>query len=146
MLAKESTERTWISRRNRWGTGCAKIGAMRSLGAGCRQSQWLWRMCAHGPRRQIVALSLPLVWYACRKVESSPVTNFTIEFFRVRLRDEAHATLDRISIIADDLDSATIKAKSLFDTLEMPQKPDGLRILDQVSRELFSWKPDDHDA
>ncbi len=72
--------------------------------------------------------------------------NFTIEFFRVRSRDEAHATLDRISIVADHLDAATIKAKSLFDTLDMPQKPDGLRILDQVGRELFIWKPDDHDA
>ena len=40
--------------------------------------------------------------------------NFTIEFFRVRLRDEAHATLDQISIVADNLDAAKVKAKSLF--------------------------------
>ena len=72
--------------------------------------------------------------------------NFTIEFFRTRPSDEAHATLDRISIVADNLDAATVKAKSLFDTLDMPQKPDGLRILDQVKRELFVWVPDDHDA
>jgi hypothetical protein len=69
---------------------------------------------------------------------------FTIEFFRTRPSDEAHA--DRISIVADNLNAATVKAKSLFDTLDMPQKPDGLRILDQVKRELFVWKPDDHDA
>ena len=62
------------------------------------------------------------------------------------LSDETHATLDRISIVADNLAAATVKAKSLFDTLDMPQKPDGLRILDQVKRELFVWKPDDHDA
>ena len=37
-------------------------------------------------------------------------------------------------------------ARSLFDTLDMPQKPDGLRILDQVKRELFVWVPDAHDA
>ncbi|WP_026606780.1 hypothetical protein [Methylocapsa acidiphila] len=74
------------------------------------------------------------------------MANFTIEFFRVRLCDEAHATLDRIAIIANDLDSATIKAKSLFDTLEMPQKPDGLRILDQVNHVLFAWKPDGPNA
>ncbi len=72
--------------------------------------------------------------------------NFTIEFFRTRPSDEAHATLERISIVADNLAAATVKAKSLFDTLGMPQKPDGLRILDQVKRELFVWVPDAHDA
>ena len=41
--------------------------------------------------------------------------NFTIEFFRTRPIDEAHATLDRISIVADNLDAASVKAKSLFD-------------------------------
>jgi hypothetical protein len=72
--------------------------------------------------------------------------NFTIEFFRTRPSDEAHATLDRISIAADNLAAATVKAKSLFDTLGMPQKSDGLRILDLGKRELFVWKPDNHDA
>lgn len=70
--------------------------------------------------------------------------NFTIEFFRTRPGDEAHAILDRISIVADNIDAATVKAKSLFDTLDMPQKPDGLRILDQVKRELFVWPDDDN--
>jgi hypothetical protein len=54
--------------------------------------------------------------------------------------------LDRISIGADNLNAATVKAKSLFETLDMPQKPEGLCILDLVKRELFVWKPDDHDA
>ena len=72
--------------------------------------------------------------------------NFTIEFFRTRPGDKALATLDRISIVADNLDAAMVKAKSLCDTLDMPQKPDGLRILDQVKRELFVWVPDAHDA
>ena len=72
--------------------------------------------------------------------------NFTVEFFRTRPSDEARATLDRISIVADNLDAAMVKAKSLFDTLDMPQKPDGLRILDQVKRELFVWKPDDDNS
>jgi hypothetical protein len=53
---------------------------------------------------------------------------FTIEFFRIRTNDDARATLDRLSVIVDDLDAAKVKAKSLFETLEMPQKPDGLRI------------------
>jgi len=72
--------------------------------------------------------------------------NFTIEFFRIRPSDEAQTTLDRISIVADNLNTATVKAKSLFDTLDTPQIPDGLRILDQVKREVFVWKPDDHNA
>jgi hypothetical protein len=56
---------------------------------------------------------------------------FTIEFFRIRKEDNARAMLDRITHIASDLESAKIKAKSLFDTLNMRQNPDGLRILDQ---------------
>ena len=39
----------------------------------------------------IDALNLPLPWYAWRKAESSLVMNFTIEFFRTRPSDEAHA-------------------------------------------------------
>ena len=88
----------------------------------------------------------PLPWYTFQKAVSSLVMNFTIEFFRTRPSDEAHATLDRISIVADNLDAAMVKARSLFDTLDMPQKPDGLRILDQVKRELFVWVPDAHNA
>jgi hypothetical protein len=64
---------------------------------------------------------------------------FTIEFFRIRLNDDAHATLARLSVIVDDLDAAKVKARSLFETLEMPQKPDGLRILDESGCELFFW-------
>jgi hypothetical protein len=40
--------------------------------------------------------------------------NFTIEFFRTGPSDEAHATLDRISMVAENLDTATVKAMSLF--------------------------------
>jgi hypothetical protein len=66
---------------------------------------------------------------------------FTIEYFRIRKEDNAHATLDRITHMALDLESAKVKAKSLFDTLNMPQNPDGLRILDQSGNELFFWTP-----
>jgi hypothetical protein len=41
---------------------------------------------------------------------------FTIEFFRIRKEDNAHATLDRVTYIASDLESAKVKARSLFDT------------------------------
>ena len=66
---------------------------------------------------------------------------FTIEFFRIRKEDKAHAMLDRVTHIASDLESAKVKAKSLFDTLNMPQNPDGLRILDQGGNEVFFWTP-----
>jgi len=64
---------------------------------------------------------------------------FTIEFFRFREEDDAHATLDRITLIGTDLEAVKVKAKSLFETLNMPQKPDGLRILDRDGDEVFSW-------
>jgi hypothetical protein len=66
---------------------------------------------------------------------------FTIEFFRIREKDDAHATLDRITHIAADLESAKVKAKSLFETLNLPQNPDGLRVLDQDGQEVYFWTP-----
>jgi len=71
---------------------------------------------------------------------------FIIEFFRIRPTDDAHATLDRLSVIVDDLDAAKVKARSLFETLEMPQKPDGLRILDEDGCELSFWNQGKDDA
>jgi hypothetical protein len=65
---------------------------------------------------------------------------FTIEFFSLREEDDAHATLDRIKQSGTDLEAVKVKAKSLFD-LNMPQKPDGLRILDQDGDEVFFWTP-----
>ena len=72
---------------------------------------------------------------------------FTIEFFRTRKEDNAHATLARVTHIAADLESAKVKAMSLFDvgTLNMPQNPDGLRILDQDGNEVFFWTPESGD-
>jgi hypothetical protein len=71
---------------------------------------------------------------------------FAIEFFRIREKDNAHAMLDRITHVAPDLESAKVKAISLFDTLNLPQNPDGLRILDQNGREVFFWTPGMDDA
>jgi len=60
---------------------------------------------------------------------------FTIEFLRIRESDKAHAMLDRITHVASDLEHAKVKAKSLFETLDMPQKTRRLRILDAADRE-----------
>ena len=67
---------------------------------------------------------------------------FTIEFFRIREKDNARATLDRITHIATDLDSAKVKAKFLFETLNLAQNPDGFRILDQNGEQVFFWTPE----
>jgi hypothetical protein len=68
---------------------------------------------------------------------------FTFKFFRIRLSDGAHATLDRVSQEAPDIEAAKVKSKSLFEILNMPQKPDGVRILDEGGTELLAWKPGD---
>jgi len=69
---------------------------------------------------------------------------FVIEFIRVRETDGAHATLDRVEHATTDLDAAKVRARSLFDTLDMPQKPDALRIMDQNGEEVFFWPPEQH--
>jgi hypothetical protein len=71
---------------------------------------------------------------------------FTIEFFRIREKDSAHAILDRITHAAADLESAKVKARSLFETLNLPQDPDGLRILDHGGHEVFFWTPGTRDC
>jgi len=48
--------------------------------------------------------------------------------------------------MAPDLESAKVKARSLFDTLNMPQNPDGLRILNQDGHEVFFWAPGTNDS
>lgn len=67
---------------------------------------------------------------------------FTFEFFRIRPGDNALAILDRISQVAPDLEAAKTRALSLFETLDMPQKPDGLRVLDEAGAEVFAWTPE----
>jgi hypothetical protein len=67
---------------------------------------------------------------------------FIIEFFRVRDADEAHATLDRVEHDTTDLDAAKVRALSFFETLDMPQKPDGLRIMDHNGDEVFVRGPE----
>jgi hypothetical protein len=69
---------------------------------------------------------------------------FIIEFFRIRDADDAHAILDRVEHDTTDLEDAKVRAQSLFETLDLPQKPDGLRILDQSDDEVFSWRPEHH--
>lgn len=71
---------------------------------------------------------------------------FIIEFLRVRESDNAHATLDRVTSMTSDLDEVKVKAKALFATLDLPQAPDALRILDEEGREVFFWNPGAQDT
>jgi hypothetical protein len=65
---------------------------------------------------------------------------FTLEFFRVRGSDGAHATLDRIFHDAHSLADAKRKARSLFYTLNMPQAPDAYVSWIKVDASCF-WTP-----
>ena len=69
---------------------------------------------------------------------------FIIEFFRIRDIDQAHAILDRVEHDTADLEDAKVRAVSLFETLDMPQRPDALRILDESGDEVFVWSPEGH--
>ena len=66
---------------------------------------------------------------------------YTVEFFRIRPGDNAHATLARVSRLAPDIEEAKGQARALFETFDMPQEPDGLRILSEDGEEIFAWKP-----
>jgi hypothetical protein len=59
---------------------------------------------------------------------------FTFEFFRIRCSD----TLDRVLQNVPDLDAANVRAQSMFENMDLPQKPDGFRILDEGGKEVFA--------
>jgi len=67
---------------------------------------------------------------------------FIIEFFRLRDADGAEATLDRVEHDTTDLEDAKVRALSLFETLDMPQQPDAVRILNHKGDEVFIWGPE----
>ena len=37
-----------------------------------------------------------------------------------------------------DLDAAKVRAQSMFENMDLPQKPDGFRILDEGGKEVFA--------
>lgn len=59
-----------------------------------------------------------------------------IEFYRVRPQDDAHALVGRESADVIDLDAAIATAAALARSLDMPQQPDAVTILDEVGRTL----------
>lgn len=65
-----------------------------------------------------------------------------IEFYRIRESDFAHAVLGRVECEALDLDAAIGMARTLVDTLEMPQEPDEIGISDGCGNELLHFPID----
>lgn len=61
-----------------------------------------------------------------------------IEFYRIRKQDDAHAVVGREAMDVADLDAAIEMARSLAQSLDMPQRPDALVILDESGRKLHS--------
>ena len=62
----------------------------------------------------------------------------TIEFYRTREADGAHAVVGRETADAMDLDDAIEVARLLSRTLDMPQRPDAMAITDASGAPLFS--------
>lgn len=63
---------------------------------------------------------------------------FMIEFYRIRERDDAHAVVGRETMDIVDLDAAIEMARSLAQSLDMPQRPDALAIIDENGRTLHT--------
>jgi hypothetical protein len=62
----------------------------------------------------------------------------TIEFYRTRETDDAHALVGRETAVASDLHEAIKIAHRLQSTLSMPQRPDAMSIRDSKGNELYS--------
>jgi hypothetical protein len=63
---------------------------------------------------------------------------FVIEFYRVREADDAHAVVGRETADADDIDHAITVSRQLCRTLNMPQRPDIVSIVDSEGNTLYS--------
>ncbi len=67
---------------------------------------------------------------------------FTIEFYRIRDPDGAHAVVGRETTFAEDPATAIADARRLGGTLDMPQRPDSFRIKDRNGTALFACRLD----
>lgn len=63
-----------------------------------------------------------------------------IEFYRIREADDAHAVIGRELVETVDLHEAIAIAHELWQTLEMPQRPDATSINDCEGNLLYSGR------
>jgi hypothetical protein len=68
--------------------------------------------------------------------------NIVIEFYRIRVVDDAHAIVGREIADVADLDDAIEIARQLWQTLDMPQRPDAMTISDSEGHKLYSGRFD----
>lgn len=68
--------------------------------------------------------------------------NIAIEFYRIRDTDDVHAIVGHEVANAANLDDAISIARKLWQTLDMPQRPDAMTISDRKGNELFSGRFD----
>lgn len=61
-----------------------------------------------------------------------------IEFYRTRSEDDAHAAVGSEVAEAADVDDAIKIAWRIFQTLNMPQNPDAMKITDPDGNMLYS--------
>ncbi|MBC2860356.1 hypothetical protein [Stappia sp. 28M-7] len=61
-----------------------------------------------------------------------------IKFFRIRTPDGAHAIIGCETVDAIDQNDAVARATRLLDTLDMPQRPDGVTITDAAGTPFHS--------
>jgi hypothetical protein len=68
----------------------------------------------------------------------------TIEFYRTREVDDAHAIVGRETVEVADLSDAIEIGHRLSLTLNMPQRPDAMSISDSKGNKLYSHTFDEH--
>ena len=61
-----------------------------------------------------------------------------IEFYRTRGKDGAHAVVGRETAEAADVEGAMEVAQRLSQTLDLPQRPDAIAIIDATGSVLYS--------
>lgn len=61
-----------------------------------------------------------------------------IEFYRTRNADDAHAVIGRETVEADDVEGAIAAARLMARTLDMPQRPDAMKVTDADGKTLYS--------
>ncbi|MCC0056555.1 MAG: hypothetical protein H6883_10485 [Rhodobiaceae bacterium] len=71
---------------------------------------------------------------------------FSIEFYRTRAADDALATVARETVIVSTLSEAIEVAMRLSTSLNMPQRPDAMSIIDGDGCKVFSKEFDPIDA
>ena len=61
-----------------------------------------------------------------------------VEFYRTRDADDLHAMIGQQTVEVADIEDAIETARKLSKTLDMPQQPDGVSIIDAGGKTIYS--------